>query len=54
MPECKGDCNFSSKRYNEIICEKDCKERYRESLEGICEAWDNINPGCYECHYEDN
>ena len=31
MPECKGDCNFSSKRYNEIICEKECKERYIES-----------------------
>ena len=54
MPGCKGDCNFSLKRYNEIICKGKCKEGYKESSEGICESCDSINPGCYECHYENN
>jgi len=54
MPGCKGDCNFSLKRYNEIICKGKCKEGYIESSEGICESCDSINPGCYECHYENN
>ena len=54
MPGCKGDCNFSLERYNEIICKGECKEGYLESSEGICESCDSINPGCYKCHVENN
>ena len=54
MPGCKGDCNFSFERYNEIVCKGECKEGYIESSEGICESCDSINPGCYKCHVENN
>ena len=52
MPGCKGICNFSLKRKNMIKCEEGCKSGYIESSEGICELCENINKGCYECHYE--
>ena len=54
MPGCKGDCDFSKKRYNEIVCKSERKEGYIETSEGICESCDSINPGCYECHYEND
>jgi hypothetical protein len=54
MPGCNGDCNFSVKRNNTIICKGECKEGYIESSEGVCESCDTINPGCYKCHVENN
>jgi len=54
MPGCKGDCDFSLKRYNDIICKGECKEGYLESSKGICEFCGSINRGCYKCHYENN
>ena len=54
IPGCKGACNFSLKRNNNIICEGKCDIGYIESSEGICELCNNINKGCYECHYENN
>ena len=52
MPGCKGVCSFSFKRNETIKCEDDCKIGYIEISEGLCELCDNINKGCYECHYE--
>ena len=54
MPGCKGDCNFSLKREHEIICQSGCKEGYIETSKGVCEACDQANKGCYQCHYENN
>ena len=53
MPGCKGECSFSLERNDTIKCESDCKEGYIESSEGVCELCNNINRGCYECHYEE-
>ena len=53
MPGCKGSCNFSNKRNNEIKCEGECKEEYIETSEGICELCNIANKGCERCHYED-
>ena len=52
MPGCKGECNFSLYRNNTILCESECKDEYIESSPGICETCNNINQGCYKCHYE--
>ena len=52
MPGCKGSCSFSLKRNDVIKCEGECDNGYIESSEGVCEPCDNINKGCYECHYE--
>ena len=54
MPGCKGNCNFSLKRNDEIICESECKEGYIETSEGICKACDQVNDGCYQCQYKNN
>ena len=54
MPGCKGNCDFSSKRHNEVVCKSECKEGYIEVSEGICKTCDAVNPGCYECHYEND
>ena len=53
MPGCKGNCNFSSRRNDIIKCEDGCETGYIEVKEGVCESCENINSGCYECHYED-
>ena len=34
-------------------CIGTCKKGYIEYSEGICEKCENINKGCYECHYEE-
>ena len=52
MPGCKGNCNFSSKRNEIIKCEDECEKGYIKVKEGICEPCENVNQGCYECHYE--
>ena len=52
IPGCKGACSFSLKRYNSLKCESKCDTGYLEYREGICELCDQINRGCYECHYE--
>ena len=54
MPGCKGNCDFSLKRNNEIICKGECKEGYLESSKGICKSCGSINRGCYKCHYKNN
>ena len=53
MPGCKGECSFSLERNDVIKCETDCKEGYIESSEGVCELCNNVNQGCYQCHYEE-
>ena len=54
MPGCNGECSFSLKRNNTILCAGKCKDGYIESSEGICEECESINKGCIECHYEQN
>ena len=34
-------------------CIGTCKKGYIEYSEGLCEKCENINKGCYECHYEE-
>ena len=53
MPGCNGACSFSLERNDLIKCEGDCKTGYIESSEGVCELCNNVNRGCYQCHYED-
>ena len=52
MSGCKGDCSFSDKRENTILCLDGCKKGYIESSPNICEACDSINEGCSQCHYD--
>ena len=52
MPGCKGSCSFSLKRNNVIKCEDGCKIGFIETSEGVCEPCENVNKGCYECHYD--
>ena len=52
MPGCDGNCSFSLERNHIIKCEGKCKDGYIESSEGVCELCDNLNKGCYQCHYE--
>ena len=54
MPGCKGECSFSTDRYNMISCESECKEGYIESSKGICKTCNLINEGCKQCHYEND
>ena len=54
MQGCKGACNFSLKRKDSLKCEEECETGYIEIKEGICELCEIINPGCYQCHYENN
>ena len=54
MPGCNGKCNFSLIRNNTLLCESDCKIGYLESSPGVCDSCNAINPGCAECHYENN
>ncbi len=42
------------KRNNPILCETNCKTGYLESSPGVCDSCNTINPGCAECHYENN
>ena len=53
MPGCKGACSFSLERNINLKCEEDCETGYAEISEGVCETCNEINHGCYECHYED-
>ena len=53
IPGCKGACSFSLKRYDFLKCESKCDTGYIEIREGKCELCDNVNRGCYECHYDD-
>ena len=54
MEGCKGTCSFSLKRDKNILCEGGCKDDYIESSKGVCEKCENVNEGCYQCHYENN
>ena len=49
MSGCKGDCSFSDKRENTILCLDGCKKGYIESSPNICETCDSINEGCSQC-----
>ena len=53
-PGCKGKCSFSTERNNVIKCESQCKSEYIESSEGVCRKCEEINEGCFECHYEND
>lgn len=52
MPGCNGDCTFSLKRNQTIICEGTCKKGFIESSEGVCLPCSAIKKDCYDCHYE--
>ena len=54
MPGCNGECSFSLRRYNSILCVGGCKEGYIESLPGVCESCEEYNEGCSQCHYDSN
>lgn len=51
-PGCKGECSFSLKRNNSILCESECKEGYIETSKGICEKCESVDENCLKCHYE--
>ena len=53
IPACKGTCNFALKRYDFLKCERKCDTGYIQIREGKCELCDNVNRGCYECHYDE-
>ena len=53
MPGCQGGCSYSNKRDPFLKCTGKCKKGYFEYSEGICEKCENVNTGCYECHYEE-
>ena len=50
---CKGACSFSLERNINLKYEEGCETGYAEISEGVCEPCNEINHGCYECHYED-
>jgi hypothetical protein len=54
MPGCNGECSFSPKRFNSLLCDGGCKEGYIESLPGVCESCEEYNEGCSQCHYDSN
>ena len=54
MPGCKGECSFSLKRNNSLLCESGCKEGFMETFPGLCESCAKIEKGCNKCHYDKN
>ena len=54
MPGCKGECSFSWKRQNSLLCESGCEEGYLESSKGICEPCEEFEKGCSQCYYDKN
>ena len=54
MVGCRGECKFLQTRNNVLECLSGCIDGFIEVSKGVCESCQAINPGCINCHYDEN
>ena len=54
IPGCKRSCIYSNQKEYSLKCTSGCKTGYIEHSEGVCKKCSYVNPGCYQCHYDNN